>query len=128
MTDLDEAYRLSKNLALASLMPDALRGKPSDVLAMMLYGQDLGLSPMQAIQGIYVVKGKPQLSGTTWIALARKAGHRVRIIESNDVHGGDRPLGRPGRAAPGDVHAGRRRQGGAVPHQGRQGVPEGQAR
>jgi hypothetical protein len=84
MTDMDEAYRLSKNLALASLMPDALRGKPADVLALLMYGQDLGLSPMQAIQGIYVVKGKPQLSGTTWIALARKAGHRVRIIESTD--------------------------------------------
>lgn len=84
MTDMDEAYRLAKNLAIASLMPDALRGKASDVFALLLYGQDLGLSPMQAIQGIYVVKGKPQLSGTTWIALARKAGHRVRIIESTD--------------------------------------------
>lgn len=82
--DMDEAYRLAKNLAIASLMPDALRGKASDVFALLLYGQDLGLSPMQAIQGIYVVKGKPQLSGTTWIALARKAGHRVRIIESTD--------------------------------------------
>lgn len=84
MTDMDEAYRLSKNLALASLMPDAIRGKPADVLALLMYGQDLGLSPMQAIQGIYVVKGKPQLSGTTWIALARKAGHKVRILESTD--------------------------------------------
>jgi hypothetical protein len=84
MTDMDEAYRLSKNLALASLMPDAIRGKPADVLALLMYGQDLGLSPMQAIQGIYVVKGKPQLSGTTWIALARRAGHKVRIPESTD--------------------------------------------
>ncbi|MFF0864219.1 hypothetical protein ACFYUV_20845 [Nonomuraea sp. NPDC003560] len=84
LTDLDDAYRLSKALAMAALMPDAVRGKPSDVLALLLYGQDLGLSPMQAIQGIYVVKGKPQLSGTTWISLARKAGHRVRIIESTD--------------------------------------------
>lgn len=84
MTDMDEAYRLAKNLAIANLMPDALRGKASDVFALLLYGQDLGLSPMQAIQGIYVVKGKPQLSGTTWIALARKAGHLVRILESTD--------------------------------------------
>lgn len=78
MTDLDEAYRLSKNLAIASVMPDALRGKPSDVLAIVLYGNDLGLTPMQAIQGIYVVKGKPQLSSTLWTALARRQGHKVR--------------------------------------------------
>jgi hypothetical protein len=81
---LDEAFRLSKALALASLLPADLRGKPNDVLALMLYGQDLGLTPMQSIQGIYVVKGKPQLASQTWTGLARRAGHKVRIIESTD--------------------------------------------
>lgn len=79
--DLDQAYRLSQALAMASIVPDALRGKPGNVLAIILYGQDLGMSPMQAIQGIYVVKGKPQLSGTTWLSLARRAGHRVRFLK-----------------------------------------------
>jgi hypothetical protein len=79
---LDEAWRLSKALAVATVMPSDLRGKPADVLAMMLYGRDLGLSPMQSIQGIYVVKGKPQLSSQTWTALARRHGHKVRMIES----------------------------------------------
>lgn len=83
--DLDQAYRMSQALAMASVMPDTLRGKPSDVLALMLYGQDLGMSPMQSIQGIYVVKGKPQLSSTTWIALARRQGHKVRMIEADDT-------------------------------------------
>jgi hypothetical protein len=73
--DLDDAYRLSKALSMASVLPDTIRGNPNDVLALMLYGQDLGMSPMQSIQGIYVVKGKPQLSATTWIALARQRGH-----------------------------------------------------
>jgi hypothetical protein len=84
LEDLDSAYRLSKNLAVASILPNALRGKPSDVLAIMLYGQDLGMSPMQSIQGIYVVKGKPQLSSTTWLALARRAGHKVRFPETTN--------------------------------------------
>lgn len=83
--DLDQAYRLSQALALASIVPDALRGKPGNVLAIILYGQDLGMSPMQAIQGIYVVKGKPQLSGTTWLALARRAGHKVRFPETTNT-------------------------------------------
>lgn len=80
--DLDSAYRLSQALAMASVLPYQLRGKPADVLAIMLYGQDLGMSPMQSLQGIYVVKGKPQLSSQTWTALARRAGHKLRQIES----------------------------------------------
>lgn len=81
---LDEAYRLSKNLALASVLPDALRGKPSDVLAIVLYGQELGLAPMQSIQSIYVVRGKAQMSADLWTALARKAGHKVRWGDCDD--------------------------------------------
>jgi hypothetical protein len=84
ISGLDEAWRLAKALAIASVMPRDLHGKPADVLAMVLYGRDLGLSPMQSIQGIYVVKGKPQLASQTWTALARRHGHKVRIIESTD--------------------------------------------
>src|SRR5689334_20651647 len=84
LTDLDSAFRLAKNLAVADLMPRDLKQKPSDVLAIMMYGQDLGLTPMQSIQGIYVVKGKPQLSSQTWTALARRAGHKLREIESTN--------------------------------------------
>lgn len=77
----DEVYRLAQNLATANLMPTSLRGKPADVTAMILYGQDLGLSPMQSIQGIYVVEGRPSLSAQLWLALVRRAGHRVSVTE-----------------------------------------------
>jgi hypothetical protein len=76
---LDEAYRLSQALAMAGVMPKDLRGKPSDVLAILLYGQEVGLAPMQAIQGIYVVNGRPTLSAQTWLALLRRAGHRAYV-------------------------------------------------
>jgi hypothetical protein len=81
---LDEAYRLASNLAQAGLMPRDLRGKPPDVLAILLYGQDLGLSPMQAVQGIYVVEGRPSLSAQLWLALLRRAGHRAAVTEHTD--------------------------------------------
>jgi hypothetical protein len=79
--DFDSAYRLAKNLAMAMIIPDALRGKPADVLVIVLYGQELGLAPMQAINTIDVVKGRPSLRANLWVALARKAGHKVRVIE-----------------------------------------------
>lgn len=82
LTDIDQAWRMAQALAASSLLPDPLRNKAADVLTMILYGQDLGFSPMQSIQGIYVVKGKPQLSAQTWIALARRAGHRLTILEN----------------------------------------------
>jgi hypothetical protein len=78
---LDEAWRLSKALSMANLMPYNLRGKDPDVLAILLYGQDLGLSPMQSIQGIYVVEGRPSISAQLWLALVRRAGHRVSVLE-----------------------------------------------
>lgn len=76
---LDEAYRLSQALAMAGLMPKDLRGKPSDVLAILLYGQEVGLAPMQSIQGIYVVNSRPTLAAQTWLALLRRAGHRAFV-------------------------------------------------
>jgi hypothetical protein len=77
LNGLDEAFRLSQALAMAAVLPSDLRGKPSDVLAVILYGQELGLAPMQSLQGIYVVKGKPQMSASLWVALIRRAGHKV---------------------------------------------------
>jgi hypothetical protein len=77
----DEVWRLAANLATAALLPRDLHGKPADVAAMILYGQDLGLSPMQAIQGIYIVEGRPSLSAQLWLALVRRAGHRVSVEE-----------------------------------------------
>lgn len=81
LRSLDEAYRLSQNLAISQMLPRDLRGKPSDVLAMLLYGQELGLGPMQSIQTIYVVEGRPSMSAQLWRALVRRAGHKVRIVE-----------------------------------------------
>jgi len=81
---LDEAFRLSQALAMASVLPASLRGKPSDALAIILYGQEVGLAPMQAIQGIYIVNGRPTLAAQTWLALLRRAGHRARVLEHTE--------------------------------------------
>lgn len=76
--DLDQTWRFAQVLATANLLPPELRNRPADVLVTILYGQELGLGPMQAIQSIHVIKGRPTLSANLWVALARKAGHKVR--------------------------------------------------
>lgn len=82
--DLEQAFRLAKALAQSQLVPESLRGKPSDILVIVLYGQELNLPPMQAMQVIDVVKGRPTLRANLWVALTRKAGHKVRIVESTN--------------------------------------------
>jgi hypothetical protein len=77
LRSLDEAYRLSQALAMASSLPDDLRGKPADVLAILLYGQELGLGPMQSIQSIYIVEHRPSLAAQLWRALGIRAGHKI---------------------------------------------------
>ena len=81
MGGIDEMWRMAKALAGSNLLRAALRGKQNDILVTVLYGQELGLAPMQAIQGIYVVNGRPSLAGQTWLSLARRAGHRVQVME-----------------------------------------------
>jgi hypothetical protein len=100
--DLTQVMELARVLSVSALLPDTLKGKPADVLVTVLYGQELGLAPMQAMQSIYVVKGRPTISAHLWVALARRAGHKVRVIEETaesctvEVERSDDP-GRPTR-------------------------------
>lgn len=95
--DLGQVMELARIMAVSSLLPQELRGKPSDVLVAILYGQELGLAPMQAIQSIYVVKGRPTISAQLWVSLARRAGHKVRVLDEQpdlctvEVERGDDP-------------------------------------
>jgi hypothetical protein len=86
MTELAirEMKELAQTLGVSALLPANLRGKPADVLVTVMYGNELGLSPMAAIQGIYVVNGRPTLAAQTWLALTRRHGHKVEVVEHTD--------------------------------------------
>lgn len=77
--DLKGQMELAKVLGMSALLPQALRGKPADVLVTVMYGREMGLTPMQSIQGIYVVNGRPTCGGKLLLAKVRQAGHRVKI-------------------------------------------------
>jgi hypothetical protein len=72
-TNLDEAWRISQTLAESSLLPEQYRGKPANVLAAFYMAADLGISGMQAMREIYVVKGKPGSSSALKTALVRQS-------------------------------------------------------
>lgn len=68
-TDLDQALRLAGELAKSSLLPDAYHGKPANVLAVMMKARELGLSVMQALTEMHVIKGKVVSSAGLKMAL-----------------------------------------------------------
>jgi hypothetical protein len=71
--DINESKALSKDLANSALMPQVLRKKPEDVLAIVLTGAELGLAPMQAIRGIHIINGKASLSADLMGALVKRS-------------------------------------------------------
>lgn len=72
--DTAEMFRYASFLARSHLIPRSLQGSPSDILVVLLKGQDLGLTPMQSIAGINVIDGKAEVGALTMVALVRKSG------------------------------------------------------
>jgi hypothetical protein len=62
-TNLTEAIALSKLIAGSELAPKDFKGKPANCLIAMQMGAEVGLAPMQALQNIAVISGRPSLWG-----------------------------------------------------------------
>jgi hypothetical protein len=82
--NLEQADKLAQQLSKSALLPDSLRGKPGDVLVMLITGTELGLSPMQAIRGLHVIKGKAVMSADLQVALTKRHPECIffRMVES----------------------------------------------
>ena len=80
--DLGEAMKLADLIANSDLAPKDYKGKPGNVLIAVQLGQEIGLSPMSAIQSIAVINGKPSLYGDVGKALLLSKGF---IIEESDI-------------------------------------------
>jgi hypothetical protein len=76
-SDFDGMIRISKMLAMSSLVPGAYRGKPENVLLATLAGQPFGWDPTMAMRSFHVIEGQPSLKPEIQLALVRRAGHSV---------------------------------------------------
>lgn len=69
----DQAITFAEYMAKSSFVPAHYRGKPADCLLAMQMGAELGLHPMQALQGIAVINGIPAVYGDTMLAICRSS-------------------------------------------------------
>ncbi|MFJ1539352.1 hypothetical protein ACIODS_12485 [Micromonospora chalcea] len=79
-----EAARIADMLSRTSFVPMSLRGKPADIAAAILAGQELGLQPMATLRSIDVIQGTPGLRAHAMRGLVQSKGHKVQIVESTD--------------------------------------------
>ena len=85
--NFDEAWRLAEILADSELVPKDFRGKPGNCLVGMQWGHELGLKPLQSLQGIAVINGRPSIWGDTLLAIARSSPLCEYITEGMDADG-----------------------------------------
>jgi hypothetical protein len=68
-TTLDEGWRLAQMMAKSDLVPKSFRGHPEDVLVAIQLGTEIGFAPVQALQSIAVINGRPSVWGDGFLAL-----------------------------------------------------------
>ena len=67
--NFEQAWRFSEIIANSGLCPKNYFGKPADVFVAMQWGAELGLKPLQALQNIAVINGRPCVWGDALLAL-----------------------------------------------------------
>src|SRR4029077_6404599 len=69
----EDCYRLAKVVAASGLAPQGLNSEAKITIAIM-HGMEVGMPPMQAIQRIAVINGRPSIWGDAAIGLVRASG------------------------------------------------------
>lgn len=83
-TSLDQAIKLAELIANSDLAPKDFKGKAGNCLIAMQMGMEVGLAPMQAIQNIAVINGRPTLWGDAALALVLASAVCEYVRESWD--------------------------------------------
>lgn len=81
--EAQQAAQIAVSLSKTSFVPHSLRGKPHDITASILAGQELGLQPMAALRSMDVIQGTPALRAHAMRGLVQSKGHKVWLVEQS---------------------------------------------
>jgi hypothetical protein len=71
LASFDDAFRFATMVAKSEFAPKDFRGKPESCLLAIQHGSEVGLSPMQSLQSIAVINGRPTIWGDAALALVQ---------------------------------------------------------
>jgi hypothetical protein len=91
-TTMGEAMQFSEMLANSSMVPKAYQGKATDVLVCIQWGYEMGLAPMQSLQNIAVINGKPSVYGDAMMALVQASPVCEDVEEYFEGEGTPNPI------------------------------------
>lgn len=83
-TSLAEAVEFSQMLAKSSMVPKAYQGRAEDILVACIWGSEVGLAPLQALQNIAVINGRPSVYGDAAMAMVQASSVCEDIQETID--------------------------------------------
>lgn len=87
-----ECREFAEELAASSLVPKQYQGKSQDILVCVQWGMELGLAPMQALQNIAVINGKPSVYGDAALALVQASPVCEGVEETIEGEGTANPV------------------------------------
>ena len=70
LATMDDAFRFATMVAKSDFAPKDFRGKPESCLLAIQHGSEIGLSPMQSLQNIACINGRPAIWGDAALAVA----------------------------------------------------------
>jgi hypothetical protein len=74
---LHAAHQIATALCQTTFVPKHFRGAPEEAAAAILFGDEIGLSPTNALRSIYVISGVPSLYARAMVALVLAHGHEI---------------------------------------------------
>lgn len=79
---LRAAAEIAGHIAETDFVPQPLRGNAPAIAAAILYGDEVGLTPMQSLAKVAVIRGRPTLTAEGQRGLVTSAGHEIWFDES----------------------------------------------
>lgn len=86
-TTISEALEFSAMLAKSTMVPKDYLQKPENVFVCIQMGMELGVAPMQALQNIAVINGRPSVWGDLALAICKTHPQWGGIEEKSDDKG-----------------------------------------
>lgn len=79
---VEKANWLAERMCSSDYVPAKFKGKPGDGAAAILFGAEVGLSPIASLRSVIVIHGMPGFEARTMKAILMGNGYRFRTLEA----------------------------------------------